>query len=66
MPRSLGELATMIAKRDHLTLEEAQENIKRTIEVMEYSFMNGNLDSAEEILKTYLNLEPDYLPLFIN
>lgn len=65
MPKTLEELATMLAKRDGLTFEEEMVAIKYAAQDMEHAFYNGSLDEAEEILKDTLGLEPDYLDLFI-
>lgn len=65
MPRTLEELAMMIAKRDNITYNEAMIAVKDCAEEMEWAFINGSLDSAEDILASSLQLEPDYLDLFI-
>ena len=65
MPKTLEELATMLAKRDGLTFEEEMRVIRDCAADMEHAFYNGSLDEAEDILRDYLNLEPDYLDLFI-
>jgi len=66
MPQNLNELATMMAKRDGLTVEEEMETIRLAAIDMETAFYNGDLGLAEEILRSDLGLEPDYLMLFIN
>lgn len=66
MPRTLEELAEMMAKRDNLTVEEELETIRIAAVDMETAFYNGDLGLAEEILRSDLGLEPDYLMLFIN
>ena len=65
MPRTLEELAKMIAKRDSISYEEALAAVRDTAADMEYAFYNGNLDLAEDILREDLGLEPDYIDLFI-
>ena len=65
MPRTLEELAKMIARRDSISYEEALAVIRDTAADMEYAFYNGNLDLAEDILREDLGLEPDYMDLFI-
>ena len=65
MPKTLEELATMIANRDGITFEEAWASVRDCAAEMESAFMDGSLDEAEEILKETLQLEPDYLDLFI-
>lgn len=65
MPRTLEELAEMLAKRDGISLNEALIAVRDCAAEMELAFYNGNLDEAEDILRETLQLEPDYLDLFI-
>lgn len=65
MPRTLEELAEMLAKRDGISFEEEMAAIRDTAVDMETAFFNGDLDLAETILRENLNLEPDFLDLFI-
>ena len=65
MPKTLEELATMIANRDNISYNEALETIRDCAADMEHAFYDGSLDEAEDILRDYLGLEPDYLDLFI-
>ena len=65
MPRTIEELAQMIARRDDISYQDALACIRDAAADMEQAFYNGNLDLAEDILRTSLSLEPDYLDLFI-
>lgn len=65
MPRTLEELAQMIAKRDSISYEEALIEVRDAAADMEHAFYSGNLNEAEDILRMTLQLEPDYLDLFI-
>ena len=65
MPRTFEELAVVIAKRDNITYEEALRTIRDCAADMEHAFYSGNLNEAEDLLKDYLGLEPDYLDIFI-
>ena len=65
MPKTIEELAMMIAKRDSISYEEALAAIRDAAADMENAFYNGDLDLVETILKEDLGLEPDYLDLFI-
>lgn len=65
MPRTVDELAEMIAKRDGISYSEALAAVRDCAADMEHAFYNGNLDEAEDILREYLGLEPDYLDIFI-
>ena len=65
MPKTLEELAAMIAQRDNISFEDALAIVRDCAADMEYAFYNGNLFEAEDILREDLGLEPDYLDLFI-
>ena len=65
MPKTLEELAQMIATRDDISYNEAMSAVRDCAAEMELAFMDGSLDEAEEILASSLSLEPDYLDLFI-
>ena len=65
MPKTLEELAQMLAKRDGLSFEEEFAAIRDCARDMEHAFYTGSLDEAEDILRETLGLEPDYLDLFI-
>ena len=65
MPKTLEELAEMIAKRDNISYNEALIYVRNVALDMEHAFYNGSLDEAEDILASQLGLEPDFLDLFI-
>lgn len=65
MPKTLEELASMISERDKISYTEAMSAVRDCAAEMELAFYNGSLDEAEDILKDTLNLEPDFLDLFI-
>lgn len=65
MPQTIEELAEMLAKRDGISYDEELAAIRDTAADMETAFYNGDLDLAETILREDLNLEPDYLDIFI-
>ena len=65
MPKTLEELASMIAKRDNISFEEGMTAVRDCAADMEYAFYNGNLDLAEQILREDLGIELDYMDLFI-
>ena len=66
MPNNIEELIQLIARRDSISENEAREIVGIAALDMETAFYNGDLGLAEEILAMDLNLEPDYLFLFIN
>lgn len=65
MPKTIDELAEMLAKRDGISYEEELAIIRDVAADMEHAFYNGNLDEAEEILRMDLGLEPEFLDIFI-
>lgn len=65
MPKTLEELAEMIAQRDDISFEEAIAAVRDCMADMEHAFYTGSINEAEDILASSLSLEPDYLDLFI-
>ena len=65
MPKTLEELATMMAERDNISYEEAMSAIRDCAAEMEHAFYSGDLNEAEDLLRMDLGLEPDCLDLFI-
>lgn len=65
MPRTIDELAEMISERDKISYVEALAAVRDCAAEMEFAFMEGNLNKAEDILREDLGLEPDYLDIFI-
>ena len=65
MPKTLKELAQMIAKRDGISYNEALIAVQDCARDMEDAFYSGSLDLVEQVLAEDLGLEPDYLDLFI-
>lgn len=65
MPKTIEELAEMIAKRDSISYEEALAAVRDCALEMEHAFYMGSLDKVEDILRESLNLEPEFLDLFI-
>lgn len=65
MPRNFDELATMIARRDGISFNEAYEAVEETAELLQEAFAAGSITMAEDILAGELGIEPDYLDLFL-
>lgn len=66
MPKTLKELARLIAKRDNISLNEAQIIVGETAEEINSAIARGDsYDEVMDILRDFLNLEPDYIDLFI-
>ena len=64
MPRNFDELATMIARRDGISINEAYEAIEETQELLQEAVATESFTMAEEILASELGLELDYIDLF--
>lgn len=65
MPKTLEELAQMIANRDGISYREGLAAVRDCAAELELAFMNGSVNEAEDILREDLGIEPDYLDLFI-
>lgn len=65
MPRNFDELATMIACRDGISVDEAYEAIEETQDMLQEAFAAGSITMAEDILANELSIEPDFLDLFL-
>lgn len=66
MPNTLKELVKMIAKRDNISLNEAHIIVEDTAMEINTAIARGDsYDEVMDILRDFLNLEPDYIDLFI-
>lgn len=65
MPKTLEELAQLIADRDGISYTEGLAAVRDCAAEMEFAFFDGDLVLAEDLLREELGLEPDYLDLFI-
>ena len=65
MPKTLDELAKLIANRDGISYEEGLAAVRDCAADMEQAFYSGNLDEVEDILRMDLGLEPEFLDIFI-
>ena len=66
MPKTLKELEKMIAKRDNISLNEAHIIVEDTAMEINAAIVRGDsYDEVMDILRDFLNLEPDYIDLFI-
>jgi len=65
MPKTLKELAQMIANRDGISFNEAMIAVQDCANELEYAFQSGSLMMAEDVLAGCLGLELDYLDLFM-
>ena len=61
----MKDLVSMIARRDSITKNEAQNIVDETAREIDDAIAHGaSYDTVADILADYLGLEPDYLDLF--
>lgn len=66
MINTVEELMHLLKKRDHCTLYEARIMIDDCVKALEENAATGgNIDEAENIVRDYLGLEPDYLDILL-
>ena len=58
---TVNDIINLIARRDNLSTLEAMNIVNECMEEMEEAVAQGYWQEAEDILMSYLNLEPDYL-----
>lgn len=61
----MREIIEILMKRDGISVNEAENLIEDCSEEMESAIMRGNYQECEDILASYLGLEPDYLDAFL-
>lgn len=54
-----NDFVELLMRRDGITRRDAEEVMDECLEELRYC--GGNYDEAEDIVRTYLGLEPDYL-----
>lgn len=62
---TVNDIINLIARRDHISTLEAINIVSECMEEMEDAVARGNWLEAEDILMTYLGLEPDYLDILM-
>lgn len=62
---SVDDIIKLIARRDNISYLEAMNIVNECMEEMENAILNANWQEAEDILSSYLSLEPDYLDILI-
>ncbi len=58
-------IENILMKRDGLTKEEAENEIKYTMEMVYDALANGDYEEAEEIWMDNMGLETDYLMMVL-
>ena len=62
---SVNDIIALIARRDNISSVEAMNVVNECMEEMESAIAMGNWQEAEDILASYLGLEPDYLDVLM-
>lgn len=62
---SVDDIIRLIARRDNISYIEAMNIVNECMEEMENAILNANWQEAENILASYLGLEPDYLDILM-
>lgn len=66
MVDSIEELMHLLKKRDKCSLYEARIMIDDCVRALEENAASGgNIDEAEDIVRDYLGLEPNYLDILL-
>ena len=63
--RNIDDIAELIARRDECTIIDAYNLIDDCIVELQGAIMRGNFQEAEDIVMSYLGLEPDYLDILM-
>ena len=62
----IDDIIRLIKQRDHLSIKEARIMVDDCVAEIRNEIENGaDIDAIEDILASYLGLEPDYLPAII-
>lgn len=62
----MNEIVEILIRRDHLSQLEAENLVEECKEELLEAASRGNYQECEDIVKFYLDLEPDYLIYFLN
>ena len=62
---TVNDIINLIAHRDNISTLEATNIVSECIDEMEDAILRGNWLEAEDILMSYLGLEPDYLDILM-
>lgn len=62
---SMDDIIKLIARRDNISFIEAQNLVYECLDEMESALRTGNWQETEDILASYLSLEPDYLSILL-
>lgn len=62
---NVEDIINLISRRDNISYIEAMNVVNECMEEMEGAVMRGNWQEAEDIVASYLGLEPDYLDILM-
>lgn len=62
---TVNDVINLIARRDNISILEATNIVSECIAEMEEAVAQGYWQEAEDILMSYLDLEPDYLDILM-
>lgn len=62
---SVDDIIKLIAHRDNISYLEAMNIVNECMEEMEDAVLSAHWQEAEDILNSYLSLEPDYLDILM-
>ena len=62
---TVEDIINLISRRDNISYLEAMNVVNECMEEMENAVLNANWQEAEDILNSYLSLEPDYLDILM-
>lgn len=62
---SVEDIINLISRRDNISYIEAMSIVAECMEEMEDAVLNAHWQEAEDILASYLGLEPDYLDILM-
>ena len=62
---TVEDIIQLISRRDNISYIEAMNMVNECMEEMESAITIGNWQEAEDILASYLGLEPDYLDILM-
>jgi hypothetical protein len=62
---TVNDIINLIARRDNISVLEATNIVSECMDEMEEAVAQGYWQEAEDILMSYLGLEPDYLDILM-
>lgn len=62
---TVNDVINLIARRNNISVLEATNIVSECMDEMEEAVAQGYWQEAEDILMTYLGLEPDYLDILM-